>query len=189
MMTRIILVIVLLGTRCEALPQPSPGVVPRFEDYPALASAPAKPAAAKFGPPSDAWPEGDPRFRSEVLRQESRGANFAGAFILVQVNCGSDCVYIAVADESTGAVYVRMPFYSLLNEPDLKRGSRSYWKGLEYTPDSRLLVAEGCFDMTAELGKGYCGRNYYEWKGNHFQLLKSVVLNAPRRASGRGKDR
>ena len=116
------------------------------------------------------------RFR-ETLTTTIR-PNFAGAFTVVEISCGTGCTSMAVIDENTGSTFTRMPFFSLITG---SQPPENYF-GLKYHLDSRLLIGEGWFDSTAAPGRGYLSRNYYEWTGRSFHLLKKVSL--PERKTG-----
>ena len=119
----------------------------------------------------------DPKFRQAVTTTALDGPNFAGKFTLAKISCGSGCVYIAVVNEENGNVFSDMPFYSLLVGPFEDRLGRSKLGRLSYRLHSRLLVASGCFDATSGRDEGYCATMYYEWKEDHFRLIRRVILD------------
>ena len=130
---------------------------------------------------TDVWPGSDIKFRRSVEDAAKENPNFAGSFVVEEISCGTGCRYIAVLDGNSGAVFTRMPFSSLIVDVNFEEESESKYKALEYRVSSRLLIADGWFDTTSETNRGYLARNYYEWTGHHFRLLKSVRLPGTRR--------
>jgi len=148
--------------------------IPKFESFPAVPQAVPKAADPKFK--KGVWPYEDPRFREAALTAALQGPNFGGKFTIINISCGTGCGYIAVLDQATGAITVDMPFFSLLVGPfQVKaKGERSL-AGLSYRLDSRLMVAEGCFDTT-DGRKGHCSTDYFLWNGKRFSLLKRISI-------------
>jgi hypothetical protein len=165
-----------------ALGTPSDSVrhrhTPDFIEYPITESYTGAPAAPQFQAQNRTWPQGDPKFREAVNDAARRGPNFAGAFTVVEISCGSGCLYMAVVDERNGSILTEMPFSSLVVGSDLARGGASLYQGLRYQRTSRLLVAEGWFNATSGPG-GTLARRYYLWTGSRFRLLRSI--NIPNR--------
>ncbi len=98
----------------------------------------------------------------------AKGLTFAGKYTIVETSCGASCVYIAVINEETGEIATKMPFYALITDPFHDERGREVQGGLFYRLNSRLLIAEGCFDTTGGDTPGYCAKAYYEWAGNGF---------------------
>jgi hypothetical protein len=146
--------------------------IPTFEAYPALVRFSGVRAPPNLGPNDDRWPQGDSRFRETVAVASREGPDFAGAFTIVKIGCGTGCVYIAVVDENTGAVFTKMPF-SALNVGYV--AGRSEYRGLTYHLDSRLLEVEG-WTRNRPAGVDLAVREYYEWTGVRFRLLKRELL-------------
>ena len=145
--------------------------VPRFEDYAVDRSHDGVAASAKLSSAVDAWPDSDPRFREALTDALKAGANFAGHFTIVQWSCGTGCGNSLVTDTETGVIYRQSPFYSLFVGYD---ETSSEYSGLSYKPNSRLLIAEGCFGE-----RGPCARRYYVWGGKVFKLVRNLAF--PRR--------
>jgi len=98
-----------------------------------------------------------------LIREESRKpANFAGSYRFVTWGCGTDCASSLVINLKTGEVYD--PPYGTFSKDWYPKWSG---KGFEFQVNSRLLVADGCFEQ--------CGIHYYEWTGDDFQLLRTVT--------------
>ena len=132
-------------------------------------------AAPRLRKRCDNCADTESRFRSDVLRQAAEGPNFAGSFTLVMLHCGTGCLSFEVIDAKSGKVFRKTPFETLLIGPF--GGPHETDQGyLQYRLDSRLLVAAGCFDTVVDVRKGYCGTVYYEWRGEHFNLVKKIVM-------------
>jgi hypothetical protein len=175
MKTSIWLILLLHGSGFAVALQQGGRTIPEFADFPVRASLEGAAAAPRLESRQDEWPKADPKFRKAVTLAVGHGVDFGGAFTLVGTSCGTDCVFIAVVDLRTGEVHTKMPFFSLLRDWDPKTG-RATWAGLEFRPDSRLLIAEGRFDATSGVGGSRPERRYYEWTGDRFRLLTSIAL-------------
>jgi hypothetical protein len=151
--------------------------LPKFEDYPAISVMSGKPAPPVFRKDKDTSPDADPKLREAVAAAAMNGPNFASKFTVVEISCGSGCTYIAVVNEESGEVFTQMPFYSLLVGPFQDNRGRRRLGGLSYRLRSRLLIAEGWFDSTSGDDRGYCAKAYYDWKGDHFRLIRRVPLD------------
>jgi hypothetical protein len=155
---------------------------PRFEDYPAkgvFTGTPAAPILAtaeqrKFRTRirngvsigSDVWVGS---YKNPI---KSKGPNFAGHYFVIRWGCGSQCVMMATVDAETGKVY----------EPPLA-DKTSLWVPLDnlsemetdLRPDSSLLILRNaCRDLK---DRRTCGTYYFNWKENHFDLVKFVVID------------
>ena len=155
---------------------PSHSQMPDFMDYPSETPFSGAPAAPRFQIRQSTWPQDDPKFREAVSNAARGGPNFAGAFMIVEISCGSGCLYMAIVDERDGSIFNDMPFSSLVVGSDLARGGRSLYLGLKYQRNSRLLIAEGWFNGTSGVSGGTLERRYYLWTGNRFRLLKSTQI-------------
>lgn len=116
-------------------------------------------AKPRFSSPLS-FPDGDLRFREAVEFNVRKGANFAGAFTIVQTSCGTGCSYVVVVDDRTGKIFEDLPFRVVVV------GGPHEYGGLSFRLDSRLLVIEGVVD-----GSGSPTRSYYEWEGARFRLI------------------
>lgn len=107
------------------------------------------------------------RMYRTVLRNEmKKGVNFAGHYTVVVWGCGTSCQSFAIVDQISGRVYFTKEL-SLVSYTD-------YWEndyGLNYRPDSRLLVVNGRPDEDKDNG-----RYFYEWKGNRLKLIKMIPV-------------
>ncbi len=104
------------------------------------------------------------------------GPNFAGHYFVIRWGCGSQCVLMAIVDAKTGIVY----------DPPLS-GDRDHDQELylpldnlgeaevDIRPGSSLMVLrEACTDFK---DRSHCGLYYFNWKNNHFDLLKFVYVD------------
>ena len=134
---------------------------PRFEDYPSahlFTGTPASPILrTKF----------QQMFRTRIQLGMKKGPNFAGRYRIIQWGCGSDCLNFAVADLTTGKVY-EPPFPSLWLHDFTRHDESSIRKGLQYKPDSTLMVVDGCPD-------DHCGTYYYQWSNESFKRIRSIL--------------
>ncbi|MEP6540498.1 MAG: hypothetical protein ABJF23_34565 [Bryobacteraceae bacterium] len=162
--------------RAQAEPGSIRKSAPSFENFHASSARDSKLVAPRFK--EGLWPYDDPKFREAVIAEAASGPNFAGKLSIVKVGCGTGCMYIAVLDQETGAISVDMPFYSLLVGPfsSNNNGNKTF-SGLSYRIDSRLMVAEGCFDSTDGRKKGRCSTDYFVWSGKRFILLKRIPID------------
>ncbi len=77
---------------------------PRFAAYPAGPAYRGRPKPLKIN--SNVSAKSLPRFRQDALREEAKKpANFAGAFRLVEIGCGTACQEIFVISLRTGRIY------------------------------------------------------------------------------------
>ncbi len=133
---------------------------PRFSDFPSERLFTGKPAVPVL------TTELQRLFKTQIRLGMAKSANFAGRFRIIDWGCGSDCLNFVIADLKTGKVY-DPPFKSLgLLDFSQPEGSRTR-KGLDYKPDSRLLVADGCPDEQ-------CGTYYFVWNGEKLKQVDSA---------------
>jgi hypothetical protein len=132
-----------------------PSSIPMFSDYRASQVYKGQNATPKISP--------DWRDMRTLIREESRKPpNFAGSYRFVSWGCGTDCARSLVINLRTGDVYD--PPYGTFSKDWYPKWSG---KGFEFHVNSRLLVADGCFEK--------CGIHYYEWTGDDFQLIQTVT--------------
>jgi hypothetical protein len=135
-----------------------------YADYPVLSVFHGHPAKPKFKPGADTW-DADPRFRDTVQFAVANGANFAGAYTIVETTCGTGCCYVVVVDVRTGEIFEDLPFrLVVVGRPD-------EYGGLSFRLSSRLLVVEGLVD-----GSHKPTRSYYESFATGFQLIKKIHI-------------
>jgi hypothetical protein len=103
---------------------------PRFADFPTKRLA-LKPAAPLMNTP------GARLFRTELRRQAKQGPNFAGAFTIATWGCGSACLSFAILDARTGRDDIDTGFAGI------GTNHAKGFKGLDFRPDSRLLIITG----------------------------------------------
>jgi hypothetical protein len=132
---------------------------PKFDDFPADVSPRAPYVSPLISSPFQK------RFRTQIIRQSHRPANFAGHFRVAEWGCGSSCVQIAIIDLDTGRVSDG-PFKILsYGIPYSYEGGDDQ---LEYRRESRLLIARGCPSDRD------CGTHYYEWRDRSFIEVRFV---------------
>lgn len=135
-----------------------------FGCYPALDSFSGMPSAPKF----KGLPQAEnPHFREAVLSDLKKGKNFAGAYRLVQVGCGTGCAMITIIDLRTGRVFADAPFGEIHFGPH-----QDPYGTISFQLNSRLLIVEGRIDGLSSLP----ARAYYEWRHQKLQLLHTVRL-------------
>jgi hypothetical protein len=154
---------------------------PRFEDYPVnevFTGKPAPPILATadqrmfrsrirngLATQSDVW------IGSYKNPTKAKGPNFAGHYFVIRWGCGSQCVMMAIVDAKTGKVY---------NPPLADQDS--LWVPLDnlsemetdLRPDSSLMILRNaCRDFK---DRKTCGTYYFNWKNNHFDLIKFTFV-------------
>lgn len=177
----ILWIFVALGT-CSWAQGTTPSPIPRFEDYPikeVFTGTPAAPILATaeqrmyrtrirngVSTGSDVW------VGSYKNRIKAKGPNFAGHYFVMRWGCGSQCVMMATVDAETGTVY----------DPPLA-DKNSLWVPLDnlsdmeidLRPDSSLLILRNaCRDFK---DRKTCGTYFFNWRDNHFYLVKFVYIN------------
>jgi hypothetical protein len=140
---------------------------PAYSDYAVQSVFHGRPATPKFRPGADTWPDADPRFRESVEYQLAKGANFAGAYAIVKISCGTGCSYAVVVDVRNGHIFEDLPFRAVMV------GGRDPYRGLSFHVDSRLLMVEGFVDEWQTPV-----RAYYEWVETNFRLIRKVPIGA-----------
>lgn len=150
-------------------------VPPSPRDYPALVYR-----GRVHLPIFPVFPNGKPKFDPKCVsddapkRQayfEHARVNFAGTWVLETCSCGSGCSYLYMWNARTGELYRNFPFRGIqlgLNTAN--------WRGLVFTPASRLLITEARIDDPRARPNQRC---YYLWTGKRFVLLFQHPL--PRR--------
>lgn len=78
---------------------------PAFDDYPALEQFRSKPRAVDFSGDATARTALGPRARQLIRQEAAKGPNFAGAYRLVELGCGTGCQAIFVISLATGRVF------------------------------------------------------------------------------------
>jgi len=137
----------------------------RPECYPVTVELRGRPAEPRFRPEDNF-----PHFKEDVRFALGKGANFAGAYTLVEISCGAGCAGVAVVDDRTGRIFRDTPF----GEVHFGTPVRPYGK-IVYRLSSRLLVIEGSIEGVS---KGQV-RAYYEWCDPGFRLLKVAPITGP----------
>ena len=146
---------------------------PRFEDYPATKVFHGKPVKPIFLRNRDRLRDQDKFFRTKIADGAAKGPNFAGHYTVVEWGCGKNCVEFLIADAISGRIYFHTgSVFSPLMVPDQGAASGRQYAGLEYQPDSSLLIADGC----AEAPNPKCETRYYRWEKNRLVMLASVSV-------------
>jgi hypothetical protein len=118
-----------------------------FQYYPAYSGHRGKVTLPNFTGRDRDWST----FRTRIRNGMKDGANFAGHLAIVEIGCGTSCIFAPVGDVGTGQVH-RFPL-----------GGEEYMSlTLKYRRDSRLVVAHW-------IDGGRCMREYVEWTGNGFR--------------------
>lgn len=145
---------------------------PRFIDYPAS-------QFFKGRPKKIVWPKGfdqanpnNEKLISTIGLTLPHNPNFAGHFAIVQNSCGTNCSEATIINMKSGQVLDDFPYGTLETSLDSKDGPA--YKGLSFRLQSRLLIASGCFDWDAPDSAHQCGTKYFDFKNNHFVLIKYV---------------
>jgi hypothetical protein len=105
-------------------------------------------------------------YRTVLRNGVKQGVNFAGHYTVVIWGCGTSCQSFAIVDQISGRVYFSKEL-SLVSYTD-------YWEndyGLNYRPDSRLLIVNGRPDEDKDNGK-----YFYEWNNNRLKLIKMIPV-------------
>jgi hypothetical protein len=98
--------------------------------------------------------------------------NFAGKYVVITWGCGSQCGMMAMVDAETGKIY----------DPPLSDAGSELYVPLDnlsdmhigFRRDSSLLVLRNaCRDFK---NRKTCGTYYFNWKDNHFDLVKFVIV-------------
>jgi hypothetical protein len=101
-----------------------------------------------------------------------KGPNFAGRYFVIRWGCGSDCVMMAIVDARTGNVYEP----PLSNKASLNvRLDNLSDREVDFRLDSSLLtLRNACQDFR---DRNSCGLYYFNWKDNHFDLVKFIRVD------------
>lgn len=152
MITQLALIFVLAAAQAGA------EISPTFEQYPVTVTGVQKPAQ----PNLKSHPEAT-KYRSALRKAAGGGPNFAGAYTLVRIGCGSGCSYLALIDARDGKVFFPKAL-STVHEA-------GWWKhpaGPVFNLSSRLLVVYG----QANSEEAEYGISYFEWTGSDFKLVE-----------------
>jgi hypothetical protein len=157
------------------------GALPRFEDYPVSPTFSGKPANPSFKTAEQR------RYRTRISEgvaggkgvwsgswkdaKNRQGPNFAGHYIVIRWGCGSDCLMMAIVDAETGKIY---------ESPIPGAGSGLYVsmdmmsdREIDFRLNSSLMV----FHNACREARTDCGIYYFNFNGEHFELLKRVPVD------------
>ncbi len=139
--------------------------VPKFSQYPAAVER-VRARGVDFR-----HSKGAATYRTRLNEGFGRGVNFAGHYIIVGWGCGTGCTNAAVIDGRTGKVIWPEEFYNV----DASYGEGYSDVQLDFRKNSRLLIIHGRPGSAKESGPtAPMGDHYFEWRNNHFRLLKVV---------------
>ena len=128
---------------------------PEFSDYKVSVSK-TKPKPIVFKGNKEAR-----MFRTR-LREANRGeVNFAGRYIFTYWGCGTGCVYGAIINTRTGAVYFPKELAGITFGMDIPD------EPLQYQKDSKLFILHGNAANSEKAGV-----TYLVWEGTKFRLVK-----------------
>lgn len=133
------------GASASDEPSPAKESTLRFEDFPAKIFQ-RKPAKNIQIQPNDSWARA---VKPDIREAMKRGADFAGHFSVVLVNCGNACIAARMVDLRTGQLFWIPGGYEL---------------DLEYHVESRLMRV--AWKEPSE--DAMCVRQDFEWTGRKF---------------------
>jgi len=156
---------------------------PRFEDYLVTEVFSGTPAAPILSTPEQrryrtrirngALPGIETTYGSWKNPVKHKAPNFAGHYFVIYWGCGSQCVMMATVDAETGKVY-DPPLSGVGSELYVPLDNLSEME-IDFRPDSSLLVLRNaCQDFK---NRKSCGTYYFNWKNNHFALVKFVMVD------------
>jgi hypothetical protein len=140
--------------------------IPRFSDYRGTEIFRGKRATPQVKPDDrDSF-----GFRV-VLNDAHKPPNFAGGYVISRDTCGSDSVRLMITEARSGKVYEA---FCMFWSYTFTRGDLP--TGVEYRPDSTLLIAHGCFDDDR---KPECGNHYYRMTTRGLVETRFVPFSPP----------
>jgi hypothetical protein len=149
-----------------ASPAQKESSVPRFEDFPAGEMFRGKPARVH-------WPTDYPRydfFKLSIKDLIAGGVNFAGHYAVREWSCGTNCRWLVILDMKTGKFLRSSPYGSLSLYDEQMPKHEHDW--LQLRPDSRLLIASGCFDVEGSKKPVECGTKFFKLEKGRFVLIR-----------------
>jgi hypothetical protein len=142
--------------------------VPKFEDFPAPAESPAKPAPVDVTSDAEAG-----RNRDQVVTDAAAGPDFAGHMTMIGWDCGSACLDWGVADARSGRLAFDAEWRKVtahhVADPADGEAQPSFFN-LRYRLDSRLLIVMGA----AGDDPSRDGVAFLEWTGAGFRMVLFV---------------
>jgi hypothetical protein len=132
--------------------------VPGFYDYAVKKQFKVRPAPVSLKSPEARM------FRTRLREGARTGPNFAGHYTIVMWGCGTSCTNTAIVDALTGQVYFPPELNPFTYPVGYGLGDSL---GMDYKPDSLLLVATGA---SGEDGKA--GVYYYVWRNHKLELVR-----------------
>lgn len=112
-------------------------------------------------------------YRTRLSEALGRGVNFAGRYVVAGWGCGTGCTNAAIIDTRTGKIFWPEEFYNV----DASYGDGYSDIQLDFRKNSRMLIIHGRPGTHNESGpSGPEGDYYFEWRGDRFHLLKTVLI-------------
>jgi hypothetical protein len=158
-----------------------PVALPRFEDFPVSQSFKGTPATPTFQTAEQQ--QYRTRIREGVLMgrgvwtgtwkdaKERKGPNFAGHYFVIRWGCGSDCLMMAIVDAETGKV----------SASPIPGGGSELFVSMDIMSDReidfRLNSSLMIFRNACRGARTECGVYYFNWKDNHFDLVKKRLVD------------
>lgn len=104
----------------------------------------------------DAWAG---NYRTRIVEGLRKGPNFAGHYSLIEIGCGTSCLFAYLADARSGQVF-SFPY----------GGEEQYELSLHYVLDSPRLTATWMRDEAS------CIRQDLEFNGTEFIVLGETII-------------
>jgi hypothetical protein len=96
--------------------------------------------------------------------------NFAGRYVLSHDTCGTNSVRLMITDAVTGRVD---DVFCIFWDYDYSMPEPGLPTGVEYHPDSSLLIAHGCWDAE----KPECGDHYFKMTPHGLVQIRWIPFN------------
>ena len=141
------------------------GIIQKFEEFPATLILKGKNNFPKF----DGRDRNFRFYRTAIRQAIAAGPNFAGAYTVIQIGCGTNCTLIYIADNRTGKVY---EFPRATDHPN----NDDYLDmRLTFKRTSRLIAIishSGLPDTNQS-----CALETFEWKAAKAILISAIRLS------------
>jgi hypothetical protein len=131
---------------------------PGFHDYAVKKQFKARPVPVSLKSPEARM------FRTRLREGARTGPNFAGHYTIVTWGCGTSCTNTAIVDALTGQVFFPPQLNPFTYPVGYGLGDSL---GIEYKPDSLLIVATGASDED-----GRAGVYYYVWRNRKLEIVR-----------------
>jgi hypothetical protein len=115
-------------------------------------------------------------FKTQLTKAAKEAPNFAGHYNFAFWGCGSNCAAGALIDLQTGEVF--QPPLAAPNGGGWERwiisGGMMEDSGIEFHPDSRLVVVRSGLNFSERLQKNVPDVHYFVWEERHFRYVLRV---------------